>query len=97
MNYLETLSQIITAEPNGINVSKGHIFWFNEKWALSEDWSKEFLEQILRPSSIAKKVLDDKKQKNTAILNYTVLSPFETYIKFLIDRMTATAGTALTS
>ena len=86
LNYLETLSQIITAEPNGINVSKGHIFWFNEKWALSEDWSKEFLEQILRPSSIAKKVLDDKKQKNTAILNYTVLSPYETYIKFLIDQ-----------
>lgn len=84
LNYLETLPQIVTAEPNGINVSKGHIKWFNEKWNLSEDWSKTFLEQILKSSKNAKAVLEEK-EKNTSE-KFAVLSPYETYIKFLIEQ-----------
>ncbi|EGC76949.1 phospholipase D-like domain-containing protein [Treponema denticola] len=48
LNYLETVPQIITAKPDGINRSKGHIPWFNEKWALASDWTQEFLEEVLK-------------------------------------------------
>lgn len=92
LNYLDTTPQIISAVPNGINTSKGHICWFYEKWALSEDWSKEFLEQILRPSKIGAAVASNPKYNpaGTDDLvvadNYTVLSPYDTYVKFLIDQ-----------
>lgn len=90
LNYLETQTQMIDAVPGKVNHAKGHIYWFNEKWALSEDWSREFLEQILRPSEIGKKVEkdieDDENSKKNETENYTILSPKETYYKFLIDQ-----------
>lgn len=81
LNYLETSTQYVAAEPGKVNLSKGHIFWFNEKWAVSQDWTKEFLEQVLKPSKIGisanrNQLTDDSK----------ILSPYETYIKFLIDQ-----------
>ena len=85
LNYLETVPQIIAAKPDTVNTSKGHIEWFNEKWELSDNWSKEFLEQILRPSKIGTKVQGKQKQDNNAN-EITVLSPYETYLKLLIDQ-----------
>jgi len=52
LNYLETVPQIITAKPDGINRSKGHISWFEEKWTLASDWTKTFLEEVLKKSAI---------------------------------------------
>ena len=74
LNYLETLPQMITAKPDGVNVAKGHIFWFNEKWELAKDWTQEFILEISN-SAIGK----------ISETGYTILSPYETYIRSLIE------------
>ncbi|QTQ12419.1 DEAD/DEAH box helicase family protein [Treponema parvum] len=83
LNYLETVPQIITAKPDGINRSKGHISWFNEKWALASDWTKAFLEEVLKPSALGEKAAFLSKSGTE---NFIMLSPDEIYIKFLIDQ-----------
>ena len=87
LNYLETHTQIISAKPDGINLSKGHITWFNEKWALASDWTRAFLEEVLKKSEIG---IETEKTKSQAQpqheVPYTELSPYQTYIKFLIDQ-----------
>ena len=87
LNYLETVPQIITAKPDEINRSKGHISWFNEKWALASDWTQEFLEEVLKKSEIG--IESEKKEDQSKPQHeppYTELSPYQTYIKFLIDQ-----------
>ena len=69
LNYLETLTQMITAKPDGINMAKGHIFWFNEKWKLAKDWTQEFIVQ-LQNSPIGKKVVQKKKAENKPLTAY---------------------------
>lgn len=87
LNYLETNGSIIMTEPKNGAPAKGHEFWFNEKWDLSEDWSKEFLEQILKPSPIAQKVINTQKTSvHEKVDDFTKLTPYETYMKFLIDQ-----------
>ena len=87
LNYLETQTQIISAKPDGINLSKGHITWFNEKWALASDWTRAFLEEVLKKSEIG---IETEKTKSLIQpqyeVPYTELSPYQTYIKFLIDQ-----------
>jgi len=87
LNYLETHTQIISAKPDGINLSKGHITWFNEKWALASDWTRAFLEEVLKKSEIG---IETEKTKSLIQpqyeVPYTELSPYQTYIKFLIDQ-----------
>lgn len=83
LNYLETVPQIITAKPDEINRSKGHISWFNEKWALASDWTQEFLEEVLKKSEIG--IESEKKEDQSKPQHeppYTELSPYQTYIKF---------------
>ena len=87
LNYLETHTQIISAKPDGINLSKGHTTWFNEKWALASDWTRAFLEEVLKKSEIG---IETESVEHHAQAHqempYTVLSPYQTYIKFLIDQ-----------
>ena len=52
LNYLETDPARVTARPQVGSTAKGHIYWFEEKWALSQEWSREFLEQIIKPSKL---------------------------------------------
>jgi len=52
LNYLETDPTRITARPTHGSNSKGHICWFEEKWECSEDWTQEFLEQVIKKSPI---------------------------------------------
>lgn len=52
---------------------KGHITWFEEKWQQSDEWTQEFLEQVLK---ISKPV--QKMQATPA-----PFSPYELYIKLL--------------
>ena len=81
LNYLETLPQIITAKPDGINRSKGHIPWFEEKWTLASDWTKTFLEEVLKRSEIAHvrpQIPTGQKPDE--------LTPYECYIKLLQDK-----------
>ena len=88
LNYLDTDTPHITAEPNQYSPFKGHYYWFNEKWALSEDWTKEFVVEIQK-SPVGKEA--KKTPYNPANLppvadSCTVLTPHETYLKFLIDQ-----------
>lgn len=77
LNFLDADTSHIMAEPNEYSPFKGHYFWFNEKWKLSDDWTKEFVVEV-RNSPIGKAAKENE--------NYTVLSPYETYIKFLQDQ-----------
>lgn len=71
LNVLETDPYMINAplKPN----RKGHITWFEEKWQQSDEWTQEFLEQVLK---ISKPV--QKMQATPA-----PFSPYELYIKLL--------------
>jgi hypothetical protein len=82
LNYLETNPAIIAAIPGEGTSSKGHIHWFREKWEESEDWNREFLEEV-RHSPVGKKAALEKIEKDAKPV---FLSPYETYIKFLIDQ-----------
>ncbi|MDR1107046.1 MAG: DEAD/DEAH box helicase family protein [Treponema sp.] len=82
LNYLETNSPIVTAVPGEGNSTKGHIHWFKEKWRASEDWNRQFLEEVRR-SPIGKKAALKRMSKDAEPV---VLSPYEIYIKFLIDQ-----------
>lgn len=89
LNYLESNWNCVGAI--GSQKHKTHEQWFNEKWILSEDWSKEFLEQILRPSKIGQKVEKDNKYANVDPVykdadNNKLLTPYENYIKLLQDK-----------
>lgn len=54
---------------------KGHIEWFEEKWTQSVNWSKEFLEQVLKPSKPVKKMAEEQLLQP--------FTPYELYIKLL--------------
>lgn len=89
LNYLESNWNCVGS--TGSQKHKTHEQWFNEKWDLSEDWSKKFLEQILRPSKIGQKVKNDNKYNNEApgdkvVDANSVLTPYENYIKLLQDK-----------
>lgn len=76
LNYLETTPHIVKFKNEG-NI-KGHSGWFEEKWEQSEPWNQTFLEEVLKPSPIGIKTINEKEikpQKN--------LTPYEVYIKFL--------------
>lgn len=80
LNYLDTLPYIIFA--HGSTKRKGHIEWFEEKWMQSDDWTKEFLEQVLLPSKPVQKM----EEENKAIVevdSQEPLTPYELYIKLL--------------
>ena len=78
LNYIETDPRIINWNASG--VYKGHIRWFEDQWALAEDWNKEFLEQVLRKTEIAQKVEKDKEDEAQSASH---LTPYELYIKLL--------------
>lgn len=85
LNYLESSWNFVGAE--GSEKHKTHLRWFNEKWALSKDWTKEFVIEIGN-SPVGKKAKGEQKsrQDSDGDCPYTILSPKETYIKFLIDQ-----------
>lgn len=81
LNYFERDSARVIAAPQKGSNTKGHIFWFDEKWEESEAWTKEFLEQILKPSPIAKQV--EKRKESQEKKNKFDITPYELYIKYL--------------
>lgn len=80
LNYLDTQPYIIFA--NGSSKRKGHIEWFEEKWQQSDDWTKEFLEQVLLTSKPVQKMEEEKKAIEE-IDTQEPLTPYELYIKLL--------------
>ena len=78
LNYLETdVNKVLSETP--IPNHKTHIIWFNEKWNISEPWNKQFLEQVLKRTPLAKKVEEEEKDKNAE----NTFTPYELYIKLL--------------
>lgn len=75
LNYFESNPQNVTAEVKPGNPCKGHIQWFDEKWATATDWSAELLIEL----------------KNSPIntqreLQVQSLTPYELYIRYLQDQ-----------
>ena len=78
LNYLENEYRFINWKEEG--VGKGHIQWFEERWESSVPWNKDFLERVLLPTEIAKKVKEKSEQEKSEPLP---LTPYEVYIKLL--------------
>lgn len=77
LNYLEWDNARVTAEPNEYSSSKGHNYWFDEKWEQAEEWNKTFLEEVLKGSPVEQKAKEkDEKEPKP-------LTPYELYIKLL--------------
>lgn len=77
LNYVETTPiQVLSLDP--IPGNKTHILWFKEKWEISTPWNKQFIEQVLEPTSIVKIVKNESKSSEQ--LPFT---PYELYIKLL--------------
>lgn len=72
LNYLEWDNARVTAIPNPNSKSKGHNYWFDEKWEQAEEWNKTFLEEVLHGTPIEK--------KSSTPIPFT---PYELYIKLL--------------
>lgn len=77
LNVLETDPYMIAAPIKPTR--KGHITWFEEKWAQAEDWTQEFLEQILKTS----KPVEQMKTEDDNAEEDKPLTPYELYIKLL--------------
>lgn len=75
LNYIETASQIVGSVPGKYNPNKGHNYWFDEKWDVSQSWNRTFLEEVIKPSKIGKSAR--KLPKDSTI------TPYELYIKYL--------------
>jgi len=84
LNYAETSTQIVEFHTTSGSAKKGHIQWFEERWEISEEWTKEFLEQVIKETEIAKEIIK-KKEEQEAPLDETQdkLTPYELYIKLL--------------
>ena len=78
LNYIETSWLQVASKDTSNPHQKSHVVWFDEKWNISEPWNKEFLEQVLKPAPITKKVEEEKRQQEP-----TKLTPYEVYIKYL--------------
>ena len=76
LNYFETSRSIVNYQRD--DYVKSHIVWFNDKWEQSQPWNHIFLEEVLKPSPIGKKVVEEK-----APASPKELTPYEVYIKFL--------------
>ena len=79
LNYLEWDNGKVSLKPNEYSHSKGHVYWFDEKWDISESWNKFFLEEILHGSPV------EEKAEETANMEQedSPLIPYELYIKLL--------------
>ena len=65
LNYIEDTAQIVRY---GVEDElKGHVGWFEEKWERAEDWTQEFLEQILKPSKPVQQIEEEKEKEQEKI------------------------------
>lgn len=89
LNYLENSAQIVRYDVE--DELKGHVGWFEEKWTLADDWTKEFLEQVVKKSKAVEKLKEKRTQPNPEPEPQPEpqpeeLTPYETYIKLLQDK-----------
>ncbi len=84
LNFLDIDSSHITAKPDEYSPFKGHYYWFNEKWAISKDWTKEFVIEVGN-SPVGTKAKENP-HLNPAPITSENLTPYENYIKLLQDK-----------
>lgn len=90
LNYLECTPHIVRY---GVEDSiKGHVGWFEEKWEQADDWTKEFLEEVLKPSKIVEIIETEKPTPENP-----QLTPYEVYIKYLQTQFGDIADTSVNS
>lgn len=77
LNYLENDYCRVASTSDESPTQKSFVRWFNEKWLRSEDWTKEFLEEVLKGTPVDKPKI---KRPDAAISR---LTPYELYIKLL--------------
>lgn len=82
LNYLEANPMIVNYPGKGNK--KGHIQWFNEKWSLSDDWTKEFVVEVSN-SPVGKKAKENSVLNSESATSKN-LTPYENYIKLLQDK-----------
>ncbi|MCD8265602.1 MAG: phospholipase D-like domain-containing protein [Prevotellaceae bacterium] len=75
LSYLETDNMLVLA-PQPVGNRKSHLVWFNERWETAEPWNETFLEQVLRPAPITRKVIKLKDAPQP-------FTPHELYVKLL--------------
>lgn len=63
LNYLEENGNSVAASFTEYSTSKSHKAWFEELWQNSELWSGKFINSILKPSPIGKKIEKDKESE----------------------------------
>ncbi len=80
LNYVETNTYVILQSPEPD--IKGHKTWFEEKWSQSDDWTKEFLEQVLLTSKPVQ-IMEEEKTNMEKEPTQEPLTPYELYIKLL--------------
>jgi hypothetical protein len=80
LNYLETDGLRVSSTQVAVANTKSHLMWFEEKWQRSVDWNHTFLEEVLKPSPLGKKVQEEKEKAQAEVKE---LTPYEVYIKFL--------------
>lgn len=91
LNYIEDTAQIVRY---GVEDElKGHVGWFEEKWNQAEDWTQEFLEQILKKSKPVQQMQEEEKQKDEELS--APLTPYELYIKLLQTKFGSLVDTNL--
>ena len=77
LNYRET-DTIRVATPIAVGDSKSHKVWFTEMWENSEPWTGKFIKEILKPSPIGAKIIEESTEEEPK-----ELTPYEIYIKYL--------------
>ncbi|MBR6179554.1 MAG: DEAD/DEAH box helicase family protein [Bacteroidales bacterium] len=94
LNYLETDSTRVMAVPQKGSNQKGHDYWFDQMWNKAEDWTKEFLVQILRKSKVGTKAAQPQQP---VVADNPELTPYEVYIKYLQTQFGDIADTKVDS
>lgn len=92
LNYFEHAPHTVTAVPNEGSNTIGHIYWFDQKWTDSREWTKEFIEEVLKPSKIAQDLPKPEPQPEP-VPEVTPLTPYEAYIHLLNDKFGAVSDT----
>ncbi|MBP5364627.1 MAG: DEAD/DEAH box helicase family protein [Bacteroidales bacterium] len=88
LNYCEEEARIVCYPNVEGSTKKGHVVWFEEKWALADDWTKEFLEQVVKKSKAVEELKKQHpepqpEQQPELEPQKETLSPYEVYIKYL--------------
>lgn len=80
LNYLENEVFRVAATSIPYPNQKSFVMWFEEKWERSEDWTREFMEEVLNGTPVGER---PKIKAPIAKTPNIQLTPYELYIKLL--------------